>query len=68
MGPTTIREFAAACKDLDRDGIYELFENGIAQGMRDTLYRLAPKDEPEPVRYALTLIGETFDVQSLIDY
>lgn len=68
MKPTTIREFAKACEGLDSNGIYELFEHGIADGMRATLMRLAPHDEPEPVRYVLTLIGESFDVQSLIDY
>jgi hypothetical protein len=64
----TIAEFAAACKHLDHEEIYELFEDGISQELRDQIYSYSEIDTPEPVRSALNGIGMIFSVQTLAEY
>jgi hypothetical protein len=64
----TIAQFAAACINKSHDDIYELFEDGISQALRDLIYMRAENDTPEPVRSALNNIGFSFNVNSLKDY
>jgi hypothetical protein len=64
----TIAEFAAACKHLEQEEIYELFEDGISQELRDQIYSYSEIDTPEPVRSALNGIGMIFSVQTLAEY
>ena len=65
----TVAEFAAACKTLVNDEVYELFESGISQQLRDQIYYVYEDlDTPEPTRAALNAIGAKYNVQSLIDY
>ena len=66
---STLRQFAEACKDLDNDGIYELFEDEISEEMRELIYKVSEGiDTPEPVRCAFELIGSAFGVESLLNY
>jgi hypothetical protein len=64
----TVADFAAACKHLDSDDIYNLFEYDIADALRDDIISYATTHSAEPVREALNNIGRTFSVQSLADY
>lgn len=64
----TVAEFAAACKHLDSDEIYNLFEYDIADALRDEIISHAPADCAEPVREALNYIGRMYCVQTLAEY
>jgi hypothetical protein len=76
----TVEEFVEACKSLDSNAIYELFETGISQELRDKLYEfsrpyassteqhLAGTHTLEPCRDAMYTLGMKYNVQSLIDY
>lgn len=64
----TVAEFAAACQQLDNDSIYDLFEDGISQNLRDQIYAYSETDSAEPARSALNKIGFIFNVQSLKNY
>lgn len=78
--PSTVEEFAEACKSLDNEAIYELFEDEITQDLRDELYgygrpyaetmeqNLAGTHTFEPCRDAMITLGLKYNVQSLIDY
>ena len=78
--PETVEEFVEACKTLDSDAIYELFENTISEALRDKLYEfsrpyassieqnLAGTHTFEPCRDAMYTLGKKYNVQSLIDY
>lgn len=78
--PTTVKAFVEACKTLDNETIYELFENTISQELRDELYshgrpyaetveqNLAGTHTFEPCRDAMITLGKKYNVQSLIDY
>ena len=78
--PLTVIEFVNACKTLDNEGIYVLFEEVISQELRDELYGFsrpyAESDEQhlagthtyEPCRDAMSTLGMKYNVQSLIDY
>jgi len=65
----SIAQFAEACKQLDSNAIYELFEFELSEDMRSRIYAIADDTEAfEPVRLAMQLIGAQYDVQSLKDY
>ena len=65
----TVAEFAEACKTLVNDEVYELFESGISEQLREQIYYVYEDLEtPEPTRSALNAIGLKYSVQSLIDY
>ena len=64
----TVADFAAACKHLDSDDIYNLFEDEISDELRDEIVSYATVQSNEPVREALNNIGRTYSVQSLADY
>ena len=64
----TVTDFATACEQLTTSQIYELFENDIADELRDTILSIAPVDCSEPVRYALNALGDVYEVKSLTDY
>jgi hypothetical protein len=64
----TVEDFALHCAGLTTDEIYELFENGIYDSLKDELYALADTDTPEPCRSAMINIGIKYDIQSLISY
>ena len=65
----TVADFAEACKTLVNDEVYELFENGISQKLREQIYYVYEDYETcEPTRAALNAIGAKYNVQSLIDY
>lgn len=64
----TVEEFVEACKSLDNNEIYELFETDISQELRDKIYSFARDDSSEPCRDALNTLGTKYNVQSLIDY
>ncbi len=66
--PTTIAEFAEACKDLSNEEIYCLFEEDISQDLRDSIYCYSSIGCNEPCRDALIKIGTQYSIQSLIDY
>lgn len=67
--PTTIALFAEACKSLDNDAIYDLFECDITQELRDEIYlAYSTETDSEPMREAMCKIGMLYNVQSLIDY
>ena len=69
MQVETIAQFAEACKSLDNQGIYELFEDEISQELRDKIYlTFEDLETPEPMRAAIIQIGELYGVQSLLDY
>jgi len=66
---TSIAQFAEACKQLDSNAIYELFEFDLSEDMRDKIYAVADdKDAFEPVRLALHLIGKQYNIESLLNY
>ena len=64
----TVAEFAAACKHLTSDEIYNLFECDIADALRDEIISLAFVESNEPVREALNYIGRMYCVQTLAEY
>jgi len=64
----TIAEFATTCINKSHNDIYELFEFGISQELRDLICMRAENDTPEPVRSALNNIGFSFNVNSLKTY
>jgi len=69
MSIETIQQFAQACALLSHEDIYELFEDEITQGLRDSIYLLySDADVSEPMRQAMNRIGERFCIQSLISY
>jgi hypothetical protein len=64
----TVADFAVACKHLTHEEIYDLFEDGLSDALRDMILSRAVPDSAEPVREALNNIGRKFSVQSLADY
>ncbi len=66
--PATIPEFVQTCATLDSDSIFELFEHAISESLRDKVFAMSDPDSPEPLRSALSRLGEEHKVQSLIDY
>ena len=65
----TIAEFVEACKTLNSDEIYELFEYGISHKLRDEIYATSTETKsPEPVRLRLNALGTKYNVRSLQDY
>jgi len=66
--PTTIAQFAEACKTLTSDEVFEFFEFEISDALRDEIYSMSRTSSHEPCRDALEQIGKQFNVQSLIDY
>ena len=64
----TVADFAAACKHLDSDDIYNLFEYDIADALRDEIISYAHEDSVEPVRDAMIRIGRIYSVNSLAHY
>ena len=66
--PTTIAQFADACKGLTHDEIYCLFEDCISDELRDEIYLTVADDCAEPFREACIAIGAQYNVQSLTDY
>ena len=76
--PTTVFEFVEACKTLDNDGIFTLFEDTISQDLRHELYRYSlpynhgdvydPALTFEPCRDAMITLGVKYNVQSLINF
>ena len=66
---TTVAQFAEACKQLDSEGIYQLFEFDLSETVREAVYAVADNpDAAEPAREAFNAIGLQFNVQSLADY
>lgn len=66
---TRFSKFLKACKTLDNDGIYRLFEDGISQELRDNIIEdHADENCPEPTRSAMNALGEKFDIESLKAY
>lgn len=66
--PHNVEQFVDACKTLDNEGIYTLFE-AIPEALRDEIYICyADPESPEPCRSAMEALGLKFNVQSLIDY
>ena len=64
----TVAQFAEACNYKSHDEIYELFEDGISQELRDAIYAYSEKDCNEPARDALNRLGRIHSVQTLADY
>jgi hypothetical protein len=65
----TIAEFVEACKTLNSDEIYELFEWQISPKLRDEIYATSTEtSSPEPVRLRLNALGMKYNVRSLQDY
>jgi len=76
--PQTVVEFVDACKSLDGNAIYELFEYEISDNLRNEIYGysrpyscdpgLRDTHTSEPCREAMYTLGTKYNVQSLIDY
>lgn len=66
--PTTIAEFAEACRSLSNDEIYCLFEEDIDKELQYEIYDKYHSDSPEPCRAVMEAIGIEFGIQTLIDY
>ena len=65
----TVAEFAAACKTLDHEQIYYLFEDEISDDLRDAIYaRCEDPNTNEPVRAAFIAIGTQYNIESLITW
>jgi hypothetical protein len=65
----TVQQFAEACKTLDSNAIYELFEFDLGEEMRDKIYAIADDiNASEPARLAFNLIGVQYNVESLKNY
>jgi len=65
----TIEQFVEACKSLNSQQVYELFEFEISEELRDKIYAIADdKDAFEPVRLAMYKLGKQYNVRSLLDY
>lgn len=69
-----VKAFSAKCKNLEGNGIYELFEQD-RNCIREDVYRYARdvlgvklEDEIEPTRASIYAIGKKFNVQSMIEY
>ena len=69
MQINTVQQFAEACKTLDNNGIYDLFEDVISDELREEIYEFsAGIITPEPTRCAFINIGIRFNVESLVNY
>lgn len=72
MQINSIAQFAEACKTLDSDEIYELFEFNLSEEMRNAIYEIADDADDvavlEPARLAFNAIGLMYGVESLINY
>lgn len=77
--PTTITEFAEACRELKSDPngrphddpIYVLFEKTIDADLHQEIYNIAERFDPEdsePVRLAFNIIGAVYNVKTLLDW
>ncbi len=68
----SIDEFVAECRNAtDRDAIYDMFEEQLAEDVRDELYQYAECLDPfaaEPVRLVINTLGELHNVQLMKDY
>jgi hypothetical protein len=66
---STLQQFAEACKSLNSEAIYELFEFDISDAMREKIYNVSSfSDTSEPARLAFNLIGSQYNVESLQNY
>ena len=55
---SNLRTFILLCiANYDQQSIYELFEDGCTQRLRDQIYSLADPDTPEPFRSAMYNMG-----------
>lgn len=61
-------DFAQACIGFSSDQVYELFEYGCSQDLRDAVYALADPDGSEPFRDACNQLGKKHGIVSLIYY
>lgn len=69
MQINTVQQFAEACKSLDSNEIYELFEFDLSEDLRDKIYAIADDiNAQEPARLAFNLIGAQYNVESLRNY
>jgi hypothetical protein len=63
---STVAQFVEACRELDNEGIYILFEYKISQSLRNEIYDdFADPTSPEPVRSAMEVMGYMYGVKSL---
>lgn len=60
-------QFAEACRNLTHAEIYELFEDGTTDSVRDHILTFT-SNSPEPVRTGLNIIGRKYKIESLIAY
>jgi hypothetical protein len=69
-GVTTVRAFVEACYGLNNKGIYDLFEYGIPDALRDEILGFAVEGTitPEPARSAFWTLGFMYGVDSLFNY
>jgi hypothetical protein len=69
MQINSVQQFAEACKSLDSNAIYELFEFELSEDMRSKIYAIADNSDAfEPVRLAMHTIGLQYNVESLQNY
>jgi hypothetical protein len=64
----TMKQFADACHALSSNEIYELFENGISNELRDEIYQTFWSISTEPARAALRQLGERYSSIGLLKY
>lgn len=67
----SIEEFVKLCAGKDHDAIYDMFEEQLAEDVRDELYQYGEVLDPfaaEPVRLVINTLGELHNVQSMKDY
>jgi hypothetical protein len=65
----TIEEFVDACKTLNSDEIYELFEYTIGNRLRNSIFAISNETTSrEPVRLRLNMLGIQYNIESLKKY
>jgi len=65
----SIEDFVMECEELSHEEIYELFEDGITDSLRDRIIAICHNPaHPEPVRFALNVLGRAWEVDSLSEY
>lgn len=68
---SSIDEFVNKCRAASCDEIYYLFDEQLADSVRDELYQMSFEIDPfapEPVRCVIHALGVQHNVQSMINY
>jgi hypothetical protein len=66
--PATVEAFARAAAQMTNEQIFDLFEEGISQALRDEIYSLSDPSSPEPFRSAVEAMGDKFGLPRLTEF